>query len=85
MLEDCIPSPGTISDFTAIRSLETCPIFLVKEHWKLFVGVAVILSNLGQAEVKCRENSHIKGGRGERIPGPHTSHGQGVGCRDDGG
>lgn len=47
-----------------IRSLETCPIFPAKEHQKLFIRVAIILSNMGQAEVKSSQNLHIKDEQG---------------------
>ena len=55
--------PDIISDFT-VCSLKTCPIFPAKEHQKLFVRVAIILSNMGQAEVKSSQNLHIKDERG---------------------
>lgn len=47
-----------------IRSLKTCPIFPAKEHQKLFIWVAIILSNMGQAEVKSSQNLHIKDEQG---------------------
>lgn len=47
-----------------VCSLKTCPIFPAKEHQKLFIRVAIILSNMGQAEVKSSQNSHIKDEQG---------------------
>lgn len=37
---------------------------LQKEHQKLFIRVAIILSNMGQAEVKSSQNLHIKDEQG---------------------
>lgn len=55
--------PGNISDFT-VCCFKTCTIFPAKEHQKLFVRVAIILSNMGQAEVKSSQNLHIKDEQG---------------------
>lgn len=88
VLEDRIPSPLTqfrISPTAWKGALCPPPPPRVREHQKLFVRVAIILSDLGQEEVKSGEDSSIKAAPREVTKTPagtgtaRASQGQGCG------